>query len=214
MKNRNLSPVDRLIIELDKALVTLAGSPVTTARLTPDLTIQETELSAKERKQSAALMRVNHAGEISAQALYQGQALTAKLPAIRETMEQAALEENDHLAWCKQRLDSLGSHTSILNPLWYAGSFAIGAMAGKIGDKWSLGFVAETEKQVVQHIDSHLTKIAENDLKSRAVLEQMKADELHHGTMALEAGGAELPGPVKKLMSLSSKLMTCSSYWI
>lgn len=214
MTERHYSLFDKLIIEFDKAITTVAGQPHTTARLVPGDELQEGDLTEVERKQAAGLMRVNHAGEVSAQALYQGQALTAKLPDVREAMETAAQEENDHLVWCQQRLEALSSHTSVLNPLWYAGSFALGAMAGKVGDKWSLGFVAETEKQVVEHINGHLKIISENDLKSRAVLEQMKIDEAHHGTKALEAGGAELPTPVTKLMGVVSKVMTRSSYWI
>ncbi|MTI64452.1 2-polyprenyl-3-methyl-6-methoxy-1,4-benzoquinone monooxygenase [Methylophaga sp.] len=214
MSERHYSLFDKFIIEFDKALTTVAGQPETTSRPTPGEELEETELTALERKQSAGLMRVNHAGEVSAQALYQGQALTAKLPKVREAMEVAAREENDHLVWCQQRLDALSSHTSVLNPFWYAGSFTLGAIAGKIGDKWSLGFVAETEKQVVEHIDGHLKIISERDQKSRAVLEQMKIDEAQHGTKALEAGGAMLPTPVTKLMGLVSKVMTRSSYWI
>jgi ubiquinone biosynthesis monooxygenase Coq7 len=210
----NYSLLDRFIIEMDKALTTVIGQPNTTLRTIPGQPIAEAVLSDAERKKSAALMRVNHAGEVSAQALYQGQALTAKLPAVRQAMENAALEENDHLVWCQHRLESLGSHRSVLNPFWYAGSFAIGALAGKIGDKWSLGFVAETEKQVVAHIDEHLKQISADDLKSRAILEQMKIDELQHGTTALEAGGAELPLPVRGAMQLVSKVMTKTSYWI
>lgn len=214
MAMRHFSPFDNFIIAFDKALTTVAGQPDTTTRAVPGAALSEGELTEVERKQAAGLMRVNHAGEVSAQALYQGQALTAKLPQVREAMELAAQEENDHLVWCKQRLDALSSHTSVLNPLWYAGSFALGAIAGKIGDKWSLGFVAETEKQVVEHIDGHLKVISEQDVKSRAVLEQMRIDEEHHGTKALEAGGASLPLPIRKTMSMVSKLMTRSSYWV
>ena len=214
MIERHYSLFDKLIIEFDKALTTVAGQPATTNRAVPAAELPEAELSEVDRKQAAGLMRVNHAGEVSAQALYQGQALTARLPHVREAMENAALEENDHLVWCQQRLEALSSHTSVLNPLWYAGSFALGAAAGKIGDKWSLGFVAETEKQVVQHIEGHLKIISDEDQKSRAVLEQMKLDEAHHGTRALEAGGAVLPSPVTRLMGLMSKLMTRSSYWV
>lgn len=209
-----LSNLDRFIIEFDKALQTVAGNPIVTDRKRPDESLSEVELSDAERKQSSRLMRVNHSGEVSAQALYQGQALTAKLPQVREAMEQAALEENDHLVWCEQRVKELGSHTSVLNPAWYIGSFAIGAIAGKIGDKWSLGFVAETEKQVITHIDEHLEQISPDDSKSRAILEQMKIDEEHHGTTALEAGGAELPLPVRGMMQLVSKVMTKTSYWV
>jgi len=214
MSQRHFSLFDKFIIEFDKALTTVAGKPETTARATPGADLDEAELNHAERKQAAGLMRVNHAGEVSAQALYQGQALTAKLPQVRTAMELAAKEENDHLVWCQQRLDALSSHTSVLNPLWYAGSFTLGAIAGKVGDKWSLGFVAETEKQVVQHIEGHLKIISEQDKKSRAVLEQMKIDEAEHGTKALEAGGAMLPTPVTRLMGMVSKVMTKTSYWI
>lgn len=214
MTERHYSLFDKLIIEFDKAITTVAGQPATTDRPVPGTQLDEGDLSEAERKQSAGLMRVNHAGEVSAQALYQGQALTARLPEVREAMETAALEENDHLVWCQQRLQALSSHTSLFNPLWYAGSFALGAAAGKVGDKWSLGFVGETEKQVVQHIEGHLKIISDKDLKSRAVLSQMKLDEAHHGSTAMEAGGARLPMPVTRLMGMVSKLMTRSSYWI
>jgi ubiquinone biosynthesis monooxygenase Coq7 len=211
---RQYSVFDRFIIESDKVIKTAIGTPDTTARQTPGTGLDEAELSQSEQLKSARLMRINHAGEVSAQALYQGQALTAKLPEVRAAMEQAALEENDHLVWCQQRVHHFGSHTSVLNPLWYLGSFAIGAAAGKLGDKWSLGFVAETEKQVVEHLDEHLNTINVDDVKSRAILKQMKIDELHHGTLAIKAGGAELPKPVKTVMGLMSKVMTKSSYWI
>lgn len=215
LKPRQLSFFDRVIIELDKAITTIAGQPETTQRLPPGSELNEnTALTSVEQKRSAGLMRVNHSGEVSAQALYQGQALTAKLPEVRQAMEQAALEENDHLVWCEERLKSLSSHRSVLNPFWYVSSFAIGAIAGKIGDKWSLGFVAETEKQVVKHLDEHLEKLSPHDVKSRAVLKQMREDELHHRTTALNAGGAELPKPVKTLMNITSKVMTKTSYWI
>jgi ubiquinone biosynthesis monooxygenase Coq7 len=159
-------------------------------------------------------MRVNHAGEISAQALYQGQALTARLPTVRGKMEQAAVEENDHLAWTAERIRELGTHTSVLAPFWYAGSFAIGALAGIAGDKWSLGFVAETEHQVIRHLDAHLARLPEQDAKSRAILELMRTDEARHATTALAAGGATLPEPVRRLMALSSKVMTTTAYWL
>jgi len=214
MISRQNSFLDSLIIECDKAIRTVVGKPETTARKTPGDDLVEAELSQAEQQLSTRLMRVNHSGEVSAQALYQGQALTAKLPEVKQAMEQAAIEENDHLVWCEQRVHHFGSHTSVFNPLWYVGSFTIGAIAGKIGDKWSLGFVAETEKQVVKHLDEHLEQISPADLKSRAVLEQMKVDELHHGTIALEAGGAELPKPVKLMMGLMSQVMTKSSHWI
>ncbi|MBE0439858.1 MAG: 2-polyprenyl-3-methyl-6-methoxy-1,4-benzoquinone monooxygenase [Gammaproteobacteria bacterium] len=214
MITRHYSILDRLVIESDKALRTVFGKPETSERAMPGSELPESELTEQEVKQSIGLMRVNHSGEVSAQALYQGQALTAKLPNVRQAMEQAAIEENDHLVWCEQRVHHFGGHTSLFNPFWYIGSFAIGALAGKIGDKWSLGFVAETEKQVIKHLDQHLDQISKDDLKSRAVLEQMKRDEAHHGTVALEAGGAELPPPVKLAMRCVSKIMTTTSYRI
>ena len=214
MATRLYSVLDVVIMECDKAVKTVFGMPETTERPIPGKDLTDEILSKDEQLLSTRLMRVNHSGEVSAQALYQGQALTAKLPEIRQAMEQAAIEENDHLLWCQQRVHYFGGHTSVLNPLWYAGSFAMGAIAGKIGDKWSLGFVAETEKQVVKHLDEHLEQISCDDKKSRAILEQMKEDELHHGTVALEAGGAELPLPVKSIMKLMSKVMTKTSYWL
>lgn len=214
MSIRQHSFFDKFIIECDKALKTVIGNPETTDRKMPGAGIAEAELTPTEQLLSTRLMRVNHSGEVSAQALYQGQALTAKLPEVKQAMNQAALEENDHLVWCQKRVQYFDGHTSVFNPLWYAGSFAMGAVAGKIGDKWSLGFVAETEKQVVQHLDEHLQQMSLTDLKSRAVLEQMKIDELHHGTIALEAGGADLPKPVKLMMGLMSKAMTKSSFWL
>jgi ubiquinone biosynthesis monooxygenase Coq7 len=159
-------------------------------------------------------MRGNHAGEVAAQGLYQGQALTARLDSVRQQMERAALEENDHLAWCESRAKELGAHVSYLNPLWYGGSVAIGALAGLAGDKWSLGFVVETERQVVRHLDDHLARLPAQDAKSRAILEQMRQDEGHHATVALEAGGAALPEPIKRLMGLASQVMTRTAYYL
>ncbi|MEQ6342856.1 MAG: 2-polyprenyl-3-methyl-6-methoxy-1,4-benzoquinone monooxygenase [Gammaproteobacteria bacterium] len=209
---RHYSPIDNLLINLDQAVRTVFGKPQVTERPNPADAHEDPVLSEEERHRAARLMRVNHAGEVSAQALYQGQALTAKLPEVREKMERAALEENDHLDWCEGRIKELGSHTSVLNPAWYAGSFAIGALAGAAGDKWSLGFVAETEHQVVKHLEDHLQHLPHQDMKSRAILEQMKEDEAHHATVALEAGGAALPWPVKKLMALTSRVMTWTAY--
>ena len=209
---RKFSPIDNLLLQVDTGLRTLFGKPGITERPNPEDTIEEGELTASEKELAGRLMRINHSGEVAAQGLYQGQALTAKLPEVREKMERAAAEENDHLDWCEQRIHELGTHTSYLNPLWYFGSVAIGATAGFAGDKWSLGFVAETEHQVVRHLDSHLAQISPSDHKSRAILEQMKEDEGHHATVALNAGGAELPAPVKKFMSLTSKIMTKTVY--
>lgn len=210
---RHLNPLDNFIIQADHALRTVIGKPKLTERPNPARDIADAELSDSERKHIAGLMRVNHAGEVSAQALYQGQALTARLEEVRSSMERAALEENDHLAWTEQRLTELGSHKSLLNPLWYAGSFAIGAFAGAVGDKWSLGFVAETEHQVIRHLDEHIEKLPEQDLRSKKILEQMKDDEAHHATVALEGGGAKLPWPVRKLMTAMSKVMTTTAYY-
>jgi len=211
---RNYTPFDQLIMSADTALRTLFGEPIITERGYPADDISEVAFSEQEKKHIAGLMRVNHCGEVSAQALYQGQSLTSRNSEIREKLRQAALEENDHLNWTKNRLQELGSNTSILNPLWYGGSFAIGAFAGAIGDKWNLGFLAETEHQVVEHLESHLNKLPGGDLRSRAILEQMKTDELKHATTAIEQGAAELPPPVKKLMAAMSKVMTGSAYYI
>jgi ubiquinone biosynthesis monooxygenase Coq7 len=206
--------MDRFLMQVDRGLRTVFGQPEVSGRQDPAAASAETELSDAERLEAARLMRVNHAGEVAAQALYQGQALTARLPQVRDKMEQAAREENDHLDWCSRRARELGGHTSVLNPLWYAGSLAIGAAAGWAGDKWSLGFIVETERQVVRHLEGHLQRLSPRDRKSRAVLEQMKVDEAHHATTALNAGGAPLPAPVKGLMALASKVMTKTAYWI
>ena len=211
---RHYSAFDQFISQADHALRTVMGKPGITERANPSAGINESKMSSEERKRSAGLMRVNHAGEVSAQALYQGQALTARLEKVRTSMERAALEENDHLAWTEKRLEDLGDDKSLLNPIWYAGSFAIGAFAGAIGDKWSLGFVAETEHQVIRHLDEHLSKLPATDARSKAILQQMKEDEAHHATVALEGGGAELPGTVKKIMQAMSKVMTTTTYYI
>lgn len=214
MNSRHYSPADKFLMHLDTGLRTVLGRPQTTERPNPAENIEDAELTESEKDLAGRLMRINHAGEVAAQGLYEGQSLTARLPEIRDKMERAAMEENDHLAWCESRLYELGSHKSVLNPLWYGGSLAIGALAGLAGDKWSLGFVTETENQVVRHLDSHLAQISEKDNKSRAILEQMKEDEGHHATAALHAGGAELPGPIKKFMGLTSKVMTRTAYRI
>jgi ubiquinone biosynthesis monooxygenase Coq7 len=171
-------------------------------------------LSADEIRLAAALMRVNHSGEICAQALYQGQTLTARNPGARAALEQAAAEETDHLAWTAQRIAELGGRVSLLNPLWYAGSFALGAAAGLLGDRWNLGFLAETERQVEGHLAGHLDRVPPHDEKSRVILEQMKTDEARHARTALEHGAADLPAPVKLAMKLGSRMMTRASFWI
>ncbi len=210
--DRDYTPFDRFLIEVDRGLRTVFGSPPPTGRADPAAAIPEAELSDDERRHAAGLMRVNHAGEVAAQALYQGQALTARLPGVRDRMERAAAEENDHLLWCERRIDELDGRTSLLNPLWYTGSLAIGALAGWAGDKWSLGFIVETERQVVRHLDDHLERLPAADTRSRAILAQMKDDEQHHATSALDAGGAPLPAPVRALMALTSKVMTTTAY--
>ena len=214
MQKRNYTTADLLLMGVDQALRTLVGRPQVTERPNPADAVIETSMTEKQQRHTARLMRINHTGEVCAQALYQGQALTARLPEVREKMEQAAAEENDHLEWCADRLQQLDSRVSLFNPLWYAGSFTIGAIAGAIGDKWSLGFVAETEHQVVRHLQSHLQKLPDNDHQSRAILEQMKQDEMHHATVAIAAGGAELPGPVKSMMHLMGKVMTSTVYYV
>ncbi|HQR60337.1 MAG TPA: 2-polyprenyl-3-methyl-6-methoxy-1,4-benzoquinone monooxygenase [Methylophilaceae bacterium] len=205
--------LDRLIIEFDKGLRTVLAQ-AQSVRPFPDRDQVESPLSEQEKRHAAALMRVNHSGEICAQALYNGQALTARNPATEAALREASQEETEHLASCEKRIYELGSHKSLLNPLWYAGSFALGALAGALGDKWNLGFLAETENQVGKHIEGHLQSLPPQDEKSRAILEQMKIDEAKHATTALHHGGAELPLPVKMAMKLTSKILTKTAYWI
>jgi len=211
---RHYSPADRLLMQADAALRTLLPFSGQPSRPSPALLKTETELSESETRHVAGLMRINHTGEVCAQALYQGQALTARLPQVRQAMEQAADEEIDHLAWCEQRIRQLGSHTSVLNPIFYGLSFGIGASAGLISDRISLGFVAATEDQVCKHLDDHLGQLPVGDEKSRAILEQMRDDEAQHSTAAIEAGGLRFPAPVKFGMSLVSKVMTKATYRI
>ncbi len=214
MTTRYYTATDTLLINLDQAVRTLFGQPMTTGRPNPADDAPTAQLPPPEQRLAARLMRVNHTGEVCAQALYQGQALTARLDTVRGRMDQAMIEENDHLAWCEARIKELHSHPSLLNPLFYAGAFAIGALAGKIGDRWSLGFVAETEHQVVEHLNSHLNRLPADDQPSRAILEQMKEDEAQHATGALAAGGARLPLPIRVLMKGASKVMTQTTYWV
>ena len=205
--------LDGLIIEFDKGLRSLF-SQAHSVRPHPDSGMNEGDLSDSERSRAAALMRVNHCGEICAQALYQGQALTARDPMVQRKLGEAAQEETEHLAWTAQRVQELGSHVSVLNPLWYSGSLVIGAFAGALGDKWNLGFLAETERQVGAHLQRHLDKLPENDFKSRAVVQQMYTDETQHSEMAVELGGVELPPPVKLAMQLGGTVMTRTTYWV
>ncbi len=210
---RRFSFLDRFLIEVDGALRTVRYPKKRQCeRESPATDVPEAELSASEKKHAAGLMRVNHAGEVCAQALYRGQAMTAKLETVRDQMNEAAVEEIDHLAWCETRLEELQSKPSILNPFWYAGSWFIGAFAGLIGDKWSLGFVAETERQVTAHLERHLNHLPPSDQKSSAVLNQMKIDEIAHAKLAQDAGAAELPFLIRQLMCAISKLLTQSSY--
>jgi len=203
--------IDRLIIGFDRALRTLCG-PAVSLRPVPGENLPSIELNAAEKRHAAALMRVNHSGEVCAQALYQGQALTARGDAARDTLERAAAEETEHLAWTALRIDELGGRVSVLNPFFYAGSFAIGALSGLLGDKWNMGFLAETERQVEGHLDGHLEQLPARDEKSRAIVAQMKEDEARHANTALAHGAAELPEPVKQAMRISSRLMTVSTY--
>ncbi|QWE05478.1 2-polyprenyl-3-methyl-6-methoxy-1,4-benzoquinone monooxygenase [Polynucleobacter sp. JS-JIR-II-50] len=206
--------MDRLILEFDTALRSVVGG-AHAHRPTPGSDFGgNSGLDAIERKHAAGLMRVNHVGEVCAQALYQSQKLVARNPEIQEMLDHSGQEEMDHLAWCETRLQELGSHTSYLNPLWYAGSFAIGLAAGLAGDKWSLGFVAETEKQVENHLESHLEKLPKEDQRSRAIVDQMRIDEIAHGQAAKNAGGANLPEPIQKIMQAISKVMTTTAYKI
>jgi ubiquinone biosynthesis monooxygenase Coq7 len=213
MKERHHSPLDRALGQLDDALRTLFAAPSST-RASPAVDKTDAGLDTDARALAGRLMRVNHTGEICAQALYQGQALTARRPDVREKMEQAAREENDHLAWTEARVREVGTHTSYLNPMFYAGSFALGAAAGLIGDRWSLGFLAETERQVVEHLTGHLSRLPTQDERSRAIVERMREDEGRHATTAVEAGAAELPGPVKYMMRWASKIMVNTTHWI
>lgn len=214
MSTRQYSRLDRLLAQTDQAMRTLIPGAAQAARPSPAQHLRADPLADHQRKQVAGLMRINHTGEVCAQALYQGQALTAKLPEIRGKMEEAAAEEVDHLAWCEQRLRELDSSTSLFNPLFYGLSFGIGAAAGKISDRISLGFVAATEQLVEQHLDDHLRKLPVADIKSRAILEQMREDEIIHGNQALQAGGMVFPRPVKGMMKLMSKVMTSITYRI
>ena len=210
---RTYTTTDVFFLLADDALTTLFGRPRTTGRENPGATVDEGQLSSFEKAESARLMRVNHSGEVCAQALYRSQALTARSDALKKRMVQAAREENDHLRWCEDRIETLGGKKSLLNPIWYAGSFALGAVAGLIGDRWNLGFLAETERQVEKHLEGHLDRLPESDARSRAVVRQMKEDELSHATSALQAGAAELPDPIKNWMRLTSRVMTKTSHW-
>lgn len=209
---RRYTPLDRFITALDEALRLSTGAAPEPQRANPAGDTPATELSDEERRNVAGLMRVNHAGEICAQALYAGQAMTARNPEVAKKMQRAADEEIDHLAWCEARLSELEDRPSVLNPFWYAGSFAIGALAGIAGDRWSLGFLKETERQVEAHLEEHLGRLPESDARSHAILDQMKIDEASHADMAEAAGGAELPQLVRRAMAAASGVMKALAY--
>lgn len=211
---RQISLTDRLIDTFDQSLRAVFGHQQGTQRPNPSATLDEPSLNEEERRHVIGLMRVNHAGEIAAQALYNGQALTARSTEVQASLHESALEETDHLAWCRGRVEELGGSVSKLGGFWYWGSFAIGAAAGLAGDRWSLGFVKETEDQVEAHLLEHLDALPEHDIKSRAIVEQMAVDEVHHGNKAMELGGVTLPAPIRQLMRVTAKIMTGISYRI
>ena len=225
--SRQFTPLDRALIGLGRAFEACGGcgraraarefpadGPVAAADASDATDATDSKLSDAERRRAGRYMRVNHVGEVCAQALYHSQALTARDPTVRAAMQTAAAEETDHLAWCEQRLDELGARRSFLNPLWYLGAFGLGAAAGLAGDKWNLAFVAETERQVVAHLDRHLGKLPAADARSRAVVAQMRADENRHAEEAVAAGAAELPPPVKRAMQLAAGAMTATAHWV
>lgn len=214
MHARQLTPLDKILAGANNALRTVAAPAGRPARPNPADGVEEASLTDAEKRHAAGLMRVNHAGEVAAQALYQGHATVARDESIEEQMQHAADEEFDHLAWCESRIRELGYEPSSLSPLWYAGAYAIGAASGVLGDKWSLGFIAETEKQVCAHLDSHLDKLPEQDARSRAIVSQMYEEEAEHGENAIDAGAAELPPPVKRLMEMTASVMTKTAYWV
>lgn len=211
---RQFNLIDRLCLSLDQAVRALQGSSHTTGAPYPAENCENPELSEKQRKHSAALMRINHAGEVCAQALYHGQGLVSKQPEVQEKMRIAAIEEGDHLNWCQRRLNELDSHTSYLNPIWYAGSFCIGMAAGMIGDKWSLGFLAETERQVIKHLAGHMQELQQQDSRSCTILERMETDEARHRDEAIHLGANELPAFIRRCMALTSKVMVKTAYWV
>jgi 3-demethoxyubiquinol 3-hydroxylase len=213
-KTRQYSLLDRCCIAIDTALGALSGQSDRLNKPYPAQGVMDVDLSAQEKRHVAGLMRVNHAGEICAQALYHGQALVSKDAAIKQKMQQAAKEEGDHLAWCQLRLDELQSHTSYLNPLWYSGSFCIGFAAGMVNDAWSLGFVAETERQVINHLAGHSQLLPASDLRSYHILQQMEIDEAKHRDEAITQGARELPWLIKQTMALTAKIMVKTAYWI
>ena len=212
MNDRTLSPLDRLLSGVNNALTTVARPTPRATRANPAGDLPEAALSSNEKSHAAGLMRVNHAGEVAAQGLYQGHAAVSRDPSIEQQMRHAADEELDHLGWCEQRLDELDSRPSLLGPVWYASAFIVGAASGALGDRWSLGFVQETERQVSEHLTGHLDKLPAGDTRSRAIVRQMRDEEEEHGENARVAGASELPDPVKNLMRLTARIMTTTAY--
>lgn len=213
MNSRELGPLDRLLSGIGAGLRTIVTPPARHTRPNPAENISDPLLSSREKAHAAGLMRVNHAGEVAAQGLYQGHAVVARDKSTEKQMLDAAAEELDHLGWCEQRLDELGQGPSKLRPIWYAGAFAIGAASGVLGDRWSLGFIEETEKQVAEHLNNHLDALPDKDVKSRAIVRQMCEEEEVHGANARMAGAASLPMPIRGLMRLTAKVMTRAAYW-
>ena len=211
---RQLNSMDRFLGRIDAGLRASAGVQPSARRANPAANVHDGDLSADEARMVARLVRVDHAGEVAAQALYEGQALTARKPEQAQQLRAAAAEEADHLAWCAERLDELNASPSKLGPVWYAGSFMVGAAAGLAGDRWSLGFVVETERQVETHLDDHLQRLPAEDHRTRAILSQMKIDESEHGRTAANAGGLPLPGPIRRVMHAVSRVMTVGAYWV
>jgi len=212
MQTRNLTPLDRLLAGVNNALRTVTAPAGQSPRANPAGDVEDSVMDEIQRAHAAGLMRVNHAGEVAAQGLYQGHAVVARDPEVEDQMQKAADEEFDHLAWCEQRLDELGEQPSRLSPVWYAGAFTIGALSGALGDKWSLGFIAETERQVCDHLESHLDALPAEDARSRAIVSTMRDEEAEHGENAVAAGAAELPKALKKLMQATAKVMTATAY--
>jgi ubiquinone biosynthesis monooxygenase Coq7 len=212
--SRRLDPVDRLLAAADRALRTVAASPVARRPYPAAPAAEDASMTPGQRAEAAALMRVNHVGEVCAQALYEAQALGTPDPRLREAFVEAAQEETDHLAWTERRIAELGGRTSLLNPLWYGGAFAIGLLAARLGDRVSLGFMAETERQVERHLQGHLDRLPAADTESRAVVEQMQADEVRHGQAATQLGGVELPLPARLAMRLAARVMTATAHYV
>lgn len=211
---RDYTPLDKLCMNVDQALRSVFGTTKNSARVNPAADVNPSLLTKEQRQHSASLMRVNHAGEVCAQALYHAQAFISQNQDIKSQMQQAAIEEGDHLTWCNERLVELGSHTSYLNPIWYAGSFMIGLTAGLISDEWNLGFLAETEAQVIKHLEHHLRVLPEADNKSYQILKVMHQDETNHRDEAVKAGAKKFPASLKTIMNLTSKIMVKTAYWI